>query len=410
MNSIADYPIARIRNDFPMLKQQMNGKPLVYLDSAATSMKPQQVIDRISKFYGEEYGTVRRGAYALSHRSTALFEEARVKAASFVNASRPEEIVFVRGTTEGVNLVAISLGWNHFKPGDEILVSTMEHHSNIVPWQLVAQRTGAVVREVPISDRGELDLEAFEGMLSERTKMVSLVHVSNGLGTINPVKKVCEMAHAVGALVLIDGAQSAPHLPIDVQDIGCDFFVCSGHKMLGPTGVGIFYGKYDLLASMDPYQGGGEMIDKVSFEGSTWDAPPYRFEAGTPAFAQVIGLTAAMDYLNEIGMENVAAWDHHLLTYATEKMSEVKGLRIIGEAQQKSGLVAFTIEGMHPLDIGTILDQEGICIRVGQHCVQPVMARFGVHSTARASFGPYTTIEEIDKLVAGLGVVRDMLG
>lgn len=409
--SITDtYPIERIRADFPMLRQTMNGKPLCYLDTAATSHKPQQVIDRLTRFYAEEYGTVRRGAYALSHRSTALFEDARVNAARFLNASRPEEVVFVRGTTEGTNLVAIAYGWRNIGEGDEILVSTMEHHSNIVPWQLLAQRTGAVVRAIPITDAGELDLEAFESMLSERTKLVSLVHISNGLGTINPVKQVCAMAKKVGALTLIDGAQSAPHLPIDVQDIGCDFFVCSGHKMLGPTGIGLFYGRYDLLASMDPYQGGGEMIDRVSFEGSTWDDPPHRFEAGTPAFAQVVGLSAAIDYLTEIGMDAVAAWDDHLLHYATERMEQVPGLRIVGTAKEKSGLVSFVIDGMHPLDVGTILDQEGVCIRVGQHCVQPVMDRFGIHSTARASFGVYTTTEDIDRFIAALAVARDLLG
>ena len=410
MNATVDYPIERIRADFPMLRQQMNGKPLCYLDSAATSMKPQQVIDRLVRFYAEQYGTVRRGAYALSHESTAMFEDTRKAAARFLGASRPEEIVFVRGCTEGINLVAIALGWKHFREGDEILVSTMEHHSNIVPWQLVAERTGAVVKPIPITDRGEIELDALRGMLSERTRLVSVVHVSNGLGTVNPVREICAMAHEVGALAMVDGAQSTPHMPIDVQDIGCDFFVCSGHKMLGPTGIGLFYGRYDLLASMDPYQGGGEMIDVVSFEGTTWDDPPYRFEAGTPAFAQAIGLGAAIEYLEKIGMERVRAWDEHVLAYATERMSAVPGLRIVGTAPEKSGLVSFVIDGIHPLDVGTILDQEGIAIRVGQHCVQPVMDRFGIHSTARASFGAYTSLEEVDRLVAGLDVVRDLMG
>lgn len=406
-----NYPIEEIRREFPMLRRQMNGKPLCYLDSAATSMKPQRVIDRISKFYSEEYATVRRGAYSLSHVSTALFEDARAKAARFLNAPRTEEIVFVRGCTEGINLVAISLGRaGTIGPGDEILVSTMEHHSNIVPWQLVAAEKGAKVRPIPIDDRGVIELEAFRAMLTDRVKLVAVNHVSNGLGTINPVKQITEMAHEVGALVLVDGAQSTPHMPIDVQSIGCDFFVCSGHKMCGPSGIGLFYGKYELLASMAPYQGGGEMIDRVSFDGTTYDDPPHRFEAGTPAFVQAIGLAEAIDYLDELGMQRLAAWDEYLVEYCTQRILEVPGVAIVGTAPQKSGLVAFTMEDIHPSDIGAILDQEGIAIRVGQHCVQPVMDRFGVHSTARASFGLYTSPEEIDRFIEGLGVVRDLLG
>ncbi len=404
-----DYPIETIRADFPMLQTQMNGKPLCYLDSAATSHKPQRVIDRITRFYAEEYGTVRRGAYTLSHTSTALFEDSRRKAASFLNASRPEEIVFVRGCTEGINLVAISLGQNRIGEGDEVLVSMMEHHSNIVPWQLLAERTGATVRAIPIDDRGVIELDQLEAMLSEKVKLVAVNHVSNGLGTINPVKKITEMAHSVGALMLVDGAQSTPHMPIDVQDIGCDFFVCSGHKMCGPSGIGLFYGKYDLLASMHPYQGGGEMIDRVTFERTTYDTPPYRFEAGTPAFVQAIGLAEAIEYLSEIGMEKLAEWDDYLVKYCTERILDVPGIRLVGESPEKSGLVAFTMEGAHPADIGDILNQEGIAIRVGQHCVQPVMDRFGIHSTARASFGLYTSPAEIDRFIDGLGVVRDLL-
>ena len=405
-----DYPIDEIRRDFPMLQRRTNGKPLCYLDSAATSMKPQRVIDRISRFYAEEYATVRRGAYSLSHVSTALFEEARAKAGRFLNARRTEEIVFVRGCTEGINLVAISLGRaGRIAAGDEILVSTMEHHSNIVPWQLVAAEHGATVRPIPIDDRGVIQLDAFRSMLTERVKVVAVNHVSNGLGTINPVKEITEMAHRVGALMLVDGAQSTPHMPVDVQAIGCDFFVCSGHKMCGPSGIGLFYGKYDLLASMDPYQGGGEMIDRVSFDGTTYDDPPHRFEAGTPAFVQAIGLAEAIDYLSELGMARLAEWDDFLVRYCTERILEVPGVTVVGQAPEKSGLVAFTMDGIHPSDIGAILDQEGIAIRVGQHCVQPVMDRFGVHSTARASFGLYTSPEEIDRFIDGLGIVRDML-
>lgn len=405
-----DYPIDQIRADFPMLQRQMNGKPLCYLDSAATSHKPQRVIDRISRFYAEEYGTVRRGAYSLSHESTALFEAARTTGATFLNASGPEEIVFVRGCTEGINLVAISLGRDRIGAGDEVLVSTMEHHSNIVPWQLLAERTGAVVRAIPIDDRGVIRLDALADMLNERVKLVAVNHVSNGLGTINPVKKIAEMAHNVGALLLVDGAQSTPHMPIDVQDLGCDFFVCSGHKMCGPSGIGLFYGRYELLESMPPYQGGGEMIDQVSFAGTTYDDPPHRFEAGTPAFVQAIGLSEAIDYLSEIGMARLAEWDHFLVDYCTERILGVPGVSIVGEAPEKSGLVAFTMEGIHPSDIGAVLNQEGIAIRVGQHCVQPIMERFGIHSTARASFGLYTSPEEIDRFIEGLGVVRDLLG
>jgi cysteine desulfurase/selenocysteine lyase len=405
----AEYPIDRIRADFPMLRRQMNGKPLCYLDNAATSHKPQCVIDRISRFYAEEYGTVRRGAYSLSHESTAYFEAARTASARFLNASRPEEIVFVRGCTEGINLVAISLGGSRIGAGDEVLVSTMEHHSNIVPWQLLAERTGAVVRPIPIDDRGVIRLDALDEMLSERVKLVAVNHVSNGLGTINPVKTIGEMAHRVGALLLVDGAQSTPHMPIDVQDLGCDFFVCSGHKMCGPSGIGLFYGRYELLASMDPYQGGGEMIDRVSFEGTTYDDPPHRFEAGTPAFVQAIGLAEAIRYLTEIGMDRLAEWDHFLVDYCTERILEVPGVTIIGQAPAKSGLVAFTMDGVHPSDIGAVLDKEGVAIRVGQHCVQPTMDRFGVHSTARASFGLYTSPGEIDRFIDGLAVVRDLL-
>ena len=408
MSASTDYPIDAIRADFPMLKRPMNGRPLVYLDSAATTHKPQQVIDRLSRFYSEEYATVRRGAYSLSHASTALFEGVRAQTAAFFNAGRPEEIVFVRGVTEAVNLVATAI-WSRLRPGDEVLVSTMEHHSNIVPWQLVAARAGAIVRPIPIDDRGELDLEALEGMLSEKTRLVSVVHVSNGLGTVNPVAEVARLAHSVGALCMVDGAQSAPHMVIDVQALGCDLFACSGHKMLGPTGVGVLWGRYDVLASLDPYQGGGEMIDVVTFAGTTFDDPPYRFEAGTPAFAQVVGFGAALSYLSALGMDRIADWDAHLLDYATAALDTVPGLRRIGTAAHRSGLVSFVIDGTHPADIGSILDQEGIAIRVGQHCVQPVMARFGLHSTARASFGVYTTTAEVDALVRGLHTARDIL-
>lgn len=403
------YPIDQIRADFPMLQTQMNGKPLVYLDTAATSLKPQAVIDRLTRFYSQEYGTVRRGAYALSQNSTAMFEQTRQRAAAFLGAERPEEIVFVRGVTEGMNLIAHAWGRTFLKPGDEILLTEMEHHSNIVPWQLVCEATGATIVVAPFDANGTLCMDTFRERLSPRTRLVSTVHVSNGLGTINPVAEIARLAHEVGAVMVVDGAQSTGHLPIDVQAIGCDFFVCSGHKMLGPTGVGLLYGRYDVLASMAPYQGGGEMIETVSFDGTTYDAPPHRFEAGTPPFAQVLGLGAAIDYLETIGVANIGAWEHDLLTYATERLEQVPGLRIVGTSPNKAGILGFTMDGIHPFDIGSVLDQEGIAIRVGQHCVQPVMAHFGIHSTARASIGPYTSKADIDALIAGLHTVRDLL-
>lgn len=403
------YPIDTVRADFPMLQRQMHGRPLVYLDTAATSLKPRQVIDRITRFYGEEYGTVRRGAYALSQTATALYEGVRARAAGFLNAARTDEVVFVRGVTEGINLIAHAWGRTFVGEGDEIVVTEMEHHSNIVPWQLLAEATGATLQVVPFTDEGVLDLEAFASVLSERTKIVSAVYVSNGLGTVNPVAEMARLAHEVGAMMVVDGAQATSHIPIDVQAIGCDFFCCSGHKMLGPTGVGLLYGRYEVLESMRPYQGGGEMIDQVSFEGTTYDDPPHRFEAGTPPFAQVIGLGAAIDYLEELGVENIHRWETELLAYATEQMEAVPGLTVVGKAPEKSGIVSFTMEGIHSLDIGTILDREGVAIRTGQHCVQPVMDHYGLHSTARASFGPYTSRSDIDALVAGLGVVRELM-
>lgn len=403
------YPIDAIRADFPMLQRQMHGKPLVYLDTAATSLKPRQVIDRLTRFYAEEYGTVRRGAYALSQTATAMYEDVRARAAGFVNAPRTDEIVFVRGVTEGINLIAHAWGRTFVSEGDEIVVTEMEHHSNIVPWQLLAEATGATLQVVPFTDEGVLDLDAFRSTLSERTKIVSTVYVSNGLGTVNPVATLAELAHEVGAIMVVDGAQATAHIPIDVQAIGCDFFCCSGHKMLGPTGVGLLYGRYEVLESMRPYQGGGEMIDQVSFEGTTFDDPPHRFEAGTPPFAQVIGLGAAIEYLESIGIDNIHRWENELLAYATASLEAIPGLQIVGQAPEKSGIVSFTMDGIHSLDIGTILDREGVAIRTGQHCVQPVMDHYGIHSTARASFGPYTSRQDVDALVAGLGVVRELM-
>jgi len=396
------FPVERVRADFPIFAHQPGRPPLVYLDSAATSQKPQVVIDRLMRFYASEYATVRRGAYRLSQEATHSFEGVRVSAASFLGAEQASEIVFVRGVTEGINLIASALCREIIEPGDEIVISAMEHHSNIVPWQLACRNTGAVLRVIPFSDDGDLDLDALDEIIGERTKIVSVVHVSNGLGTVNPVRLIADRAHAVGAVMVVDGAQSAPHFPVDVRALDCDFFVCSGHKMLGPTGSGILYGRQRWLQKMGPYQGGGEMIHEVTFEKSTWEEPPYRFEAGTPAFAEVIGLGAAIAYLEALGMERVAARDAELVQYATERLREIPGLKIMGNPRERSGLVPFTIDGLHPLDIGMALDEQGIAIRTGQHCVQPVMKRYGVHATARASFGVYTTHQDIDALCDGL--------
>ncbi len=408
---IADYPIDRIRADFPILATTTpSGAPLTYLDTAATSQKPQQVIDRLVRFYSAEYGTVRRGVYSLSQAATAEFEGVRAKCASFVGATDPSEIVFVRGVTEAMNLVASAWGGANLRAGDHVVVTRMEHHSSIVPWQLICDRTGATLHAVNITEAGELDLDHLRELLRGPVKVVSVVHVSNGLGTINPIKQIAAMAHAAGAICVADGAQSAPHLPIDVADLGVDFYAVSGHKMLGPTGIGFLWGRRRILESMPPYQGGGEMIDRVTFEGSTWEEPPWKFEAGTPAFAQVVGLGSAIDYMNDIGRDRIAAWDSHLLAYTEGALAELPGIRFFGQAAERSGIVSFGLGAIHPMDIGTMLDQMGICIRVGQHCVQPVMDFFGVPATARASFGPYTTTEDIDRLVQGLREVHDLFG
>ena len=407
-----DQPPARlatVRDDFPIFQRTMHDKPLTYLDSAATSQKPQAVIDAITRFYSHDYGTVRRGTYLLSQNATGAFEGVRAQAAKFFNAASPEEIIFVRGTTEAINLVSQSLARGFLKEGDEVILSAMEHHANIVPWQLVREQIGIVLKVIPMDDRGVLLMDEYDKLLSDRTKIVAVNHVANALGTINPVKEITAKAHAVGALVMIDGAQSAPHLPVDLQDLDCDFYACSGHKMLGPTGIGLLYGKRDLLETMPPYQGGGEMIDKVTFEVTTYEDPPHRFEAGTPAIADVIGLGAAMNYLDGIGMETIAAWDRVLVAYAEERLRAFPGIRIIGEAPEKSGLVAFVHEEMHPFDLGTILDRAGVAIRVGHHCAQPVMAHFGVTATARVSFNLYNRREDIDRFMDGLAMAADML-
>ena len=400
--------VSRIRRDFPILAQRVHGKPLVYLDNAATSQKPQSVLDALNRYYTTENSNVHRGIHYLSEQATADYEESRSKVRGLLNASDDREIVFVRGATEGINLVAGSYGRSNVGEGDEVIISAMEHHSNIVPWQILCQERGARLRVVPMNDDGDLLIDEYERLLGPRTKLVSIVHVSNSLGTINPVRRVIEMAHSRGVPVLLDGAQSAPHMNVDVQDLDCDFFVFSGHKLYGPTGIGILYGKADLLESMPPYQGGGDMIKSVSFEKTTYNALPYKFEAGTPNIAGSIGLGAAVDYVSSIGLENIESYEHDLLEYGTKALSSISGLRLVGTARKKAGILSFVLDGVHPHDIGTILDSEGIAVRTGHHCTQPVMERFGIPATARASLAFYNTREEIDALVKGIDKVLEV--
>jgi cysteine desulfurase / selenocysteine lyase len=402
------FDLERVRADFPILGRRIRGKPLVYLDNAATSQKPQSVIDAVTRFYAAENANIHRGVHYLSERATAAYDGVREEVARFINAPSSRQVIFTKGTTEGINLVAQSYGRPRLKPGDDIVITTMEHHSNIVPWQLLCEQTGAVLRAAPINDRGELDVAGLEELLTERTRLVALVHLSNALGTINPVKAVVALAHGRGIPVLVDGAQAAPHLPVDVQDLDCDFYVFSGHKVFGPTGIGVLYGRETLLEQMPPYQGGGDMIATVSLQRSTYAPLPAKFEAGTPMIAQVAGLGAALKYVESVGLENVGAWERELLAYATERVLEIEGLRIIGTAEQKASVLGFVMNEAHPHDIGTILDNEGIAIRAGHHCAQPVMERFGIPATARASFAFYNTLDEVDALIAGLGTVKKM--
>ena len=392
------WDVEKIRKDFPVLSQTVNGKPLVYLDNGASSQVPQSVIDRTSKYLSEEHSNIHRGVHYLSQHATTAYEAAREKVKRFINAREAKECIFVRGTTEGVNLVAHSYGRKFIGEGDEILVSQMEHHSNIIPWQMIAEEMGAKVVMIPMNDRGELIIDEYENLLNERTKMVAIAHVSNSLGTVNPVKEMIATAHKFGVPVCVDAAQSVPHFPVDVQDLDADFFVFSGHKMFGPTGSGVMYGKREWLDQMPPYQTGGGMIRTVSFEGTTFAPIPDKFEAGTPAIAAGIGLGAAIDYINAIDFEAAAAYEHELLEYATERLADIPGVKIIGTAAEKASVLSFTIEGIHPHDIGTILDQQGIAVRAGHHCAQPVMEFFDVPATARASFAFYNTREEVDKL------------
>jgi len=403
------FDVERIRQDFPILHQKVRGKPLVFLDSAATSQKPQAVIDAISNYYHAENANIHRGVYYLSEIATKAYEDTRVKIKETINANSIKEVVFVRGTTEGINLVASSYGRKNIREGDEIIISAMEHHSNIVPWQMLCEETGAKLRVIPINDDGELIVEEFEKLLNKKTKLAAVVHTSNSLGTINPVKRLIDMAHDQNVPVLIDGAQALPHGKIDVKKLGCDFFVFSGHKVFGPTGIGVLYGKEALLEKMPPYQGGGDMIKSVSFEKTLYNDLPYRFEAGTPDIAGVIGLGKALDYVAGIGYENIATYEHELLNYATAALSTIKPLKIIGAAREKAAVLSFVIDGIHPHDVGTILDRDGIAVRTGHHCTQPVMERFNVPATSRASLAFYNTKAEIDLLVKGLHNVINLM-
>ena len=407
-SSASNLDVAKIRGDFPILRQQVHGRPLVYLDNAATSQKPQMVIDTLDRYYSAENSNVHRGVHTLSQLATEEYEGARTKIRHLLNAADDREIIFVRGTTEGINLVAQSYGRQNIREGDEIIITTMEHHSNIVPWQILCEEKGARLRIIPINDDGELLVDEFEKLLGPRTKLVSLVHISNALGTVNPVEQIVEMAHSRGVPVLVDGAQSVPHMPIDVQKMGCDFFVFSGHKLYGPTGIGVLYGRADLLESMPPYQSGGDMIKSVTFEKTLYNVLPYKFEAGTPNIAGVVGLGAAVDYVTSLGFEHIASHERELLRYGTECVSKIEGLRIIGTAREKAGIISFVLSDVHPHDIGTILDSEGVAVRTGHHCTQPLMERFGVPATARASFGFYNTKSEIDTLVKGINKVLEV--
>ena len=395
------------RNDFPMMFQKMNDHPLIYFDSGATSQKPSVVIDAICDFYRNHYSTVHRSVYTLANETTELFYSVRSKVRDFINAEKHEEIVFTRGTTDSINLVASSFGKAFVKPGDEIIISELEHHSNIVPWQIMCEERGAILRVIPMDEKGELSLGEYENLLNEKTKLVSVGHVSNVIGTINPIKEMVSMAHSVGAKFLVDGAQSIPHMPVDVQNLDADFYAFSGHKMYGPTGVGILYAKEELLEELPPYQGGGDMIEEVTLEKTTYNVHPVKFEAGTPMIAQIIGLGAAVDYVANIGMKKIEEYEQGLLKYATEELEKVERVRIIGEQDRRAAIISFVVEGAHPLDIGTLLSLKGVAVRTGHHCAQPALARFGLSSTVRISFALYNTKEEIDGFI---GFFKNVIG
>lgn len=407
---MTNFPVEKIRADFPILAEKIRNKPLVYLDNAASCQKPQAVIDSIVHLYSHDYANVHRGVHTLSVRSTDKFEAARTKVKEFINAASDKEIIFVRGATEAINLVAQTFGKTHIKAGDEILITAMEHHSNIVPWQMLCEQTGAILKVAPINLQGELIYDEFDKLIGDKTKLVSVVHMSNALGTVNPVEKIIAAAHAKNIPVLLDGAQAIPHMAVDVRQLDCDFYVFSGHKLYGPSGIGVLYGKQALLEAMPPYQGGGDMIRKVTFEETEYNVLPYKFEAGTPNIADVVALGAAIDYLNAIGMDNIAAYETELLDYATEQARQIKGLRIIGEAENKGAILSFVLEKIHPHDIGTMLDSLGIAVRAGHHCAMPVMDFYQVPATARASFAMYNTKQEIDVLMQGIKSLIEVFG
>lgn len=404
----AAFDVQKVRRDFPILSQKIHGKPLVYLDNAATTQKPQAVIDAMVRSYAEDNANIHRGVHLLSERATRAYEESRIKVQTFLNAPDLREIIFVRGTTEAINLVAQTFGRANIGKGDEVLITEMEHHSNIVPWQLICEEKGAHLKVIPITDEGELRIDQIDSLLTDRTKIVAVVHVSNSLGTINPITTIVEKAHARGIPVLVDGAQAVAHMPVDVQALGCDFYAMSGHKLFGPTGIGVLWGRLSLLEKMPPYQGGGDMISSVSFKKTTYNVVPNKFEAGTPNIAGSVGLGAAIDYLNGLDFAAVQAYEHELLAYGTKALTAVPGIRMVGTASKKASILSFVMEDVHPHDIGTILDQEGVAIRTGHHCTQPLMERMGVPATARASLALYNTKEEIDALVGALARVREI--
>ncbi len=402
------FDVTSLRKDFPGLHQEIKGKPLVYLDNAASSQKPRQVIEAVKNFYSNDYANIHRGVHELSERATSAYEDARLKVQRFLGASSEREVIFVRGTTEGINLVAQTYGRANLDENDEVLITTMEHHSNIVPWQMLCEEKKARLQVVPINDCGELQTDLLVKLLSNKTKLLALSHVSNALGTVNPIREIIQLAHARGVPVLIDGAQAAPHVAIDVSELDCDFYTISAHKMFGPSGVGALYVRESILEQMPPYQGGGDMISSVSFEKTTFNRLPFRFEAGTPNIAGSVGMGAAVDYLNSIGMHSIAHYEKELLEYGTKALLNVSGLRLIGEASDKASVLSFVMEGIHPHDVGTILDQEGVAVRTGHHCAQPVMERFEIPATTRASLALYNNYDDIDRLVAGLCSVREI--
>jgi cysteine desulfurase/selenocysteine lyase len=410
IHAVKTFDVQKVRKDFPVLHQKVHGKPLVYFDNAATTQKPLAVIEAIEHYYRHDNSNIHRGVHTLSERATASYEKTRVAAQRFLNAADSKEIVFVRGTTEAINLVAQTYGRKHVGSGDEVLITAMEHHSNIVPWQMLCEEKGARLRVAPINDRGELLLDEFEKLLSSKTKIVAVAHLSNALGTINPVQQIVKLAHTLNIPVLVDGAQAAARMTVDVQELDCDFYAISSHKLYGPTGIGILYGKAELLEAMPPYQGGGDMIASVTFDKTIYNRLPYKFEAGTPNIADTIGFGAAIEYLNRLGLENIERHEHDVLAYATQAVEKIPGVSVVGTAREKAGVLSFVMDGIHPHDIGTILDHEGVAVRTGHHCAQPVMHRFGIPATARASFGLYNTREEVNVLVAGIHKVQEVMG